>query len=435
MDFATSPRDRGLVVCARDARPIFSAKQSSLKPAAQGATQYSKKWSDSCYLFQVSVWIGGFRIVGSAEPDRRTLQRNEAHAISMIKELDTANLLNHLTTAVIVIDAELVIVAANLATEALVATSAQQLRGTHLSRLFPPHESLHAALRATLRDGNTFRERELVLVRANQELIKVDCAVSPWWQAGTKPVGAILELINNERQHRIHAEENRLLQSQISTALMQGLAHEVKNPLGGIRGAAQLLERELADIRQREYTQIIIGEADRLRNLVDRMLGPRGRRQPAPCNVHEVLEHVRQVVEIEIDPRIAIERDYDPSLPDLMADRDQLVQAYLNLLRNAAQALNGQGGRITLRTRAHRQYTIGTVLHRLVLRTDIEDDGPGVNPELADSIFFPMVSGRAEGSGLGLPIAQSLVQQQGGVIEFTSAPRCTVFTVWLPIRN
>jgi two-component system nitrogen regulation sensor histidine kinase GlnL len=251
----------------------------------------------------------------------------------------------------------------------------------------------------------------------------------------TGVMGAVLELTSTERHQRIQAEENKLLQNQISTALMRGLAHEVKNPLGGIRGAAQLLERELAEPQQREYTQIIIGEVDRLRKLVDRMLGPRGQQTLSRFNVHEVLEHVRQVVEIEAGRAVTIIRDYDPSLPDLEADSDQLIQALLNVVRNAAQAVCGRGGSVTLRTRAQRKFTIGSVMHRLVIRIDVIDDGPGVDPKLADSIFFPMVSGRAEGSGLGLPIAQSLVNRQGGLIDFTSTPGNTVFTIWLPLRN
>jgi two-component system nitrogen regulation sensor histidine kinase GlnL len=353
----------------------------------------------------------------------------------MISAPDAEMLLNHLATAVVVLDADLAVLDVNLAAEALIATSATKLRGLPIERLFPDHRELREAMRKVLRGGHSFAERELTLLRVNQETINVDCMVSAWWRSQAEPAGVVLELVSNERQQRIQAEENRLLQNQISTALMRGLAHEVKNPLGGIRGAAQLLERELPDARQREYTQIIIGEADRLRKLVDRMLGPRTRLQPVLCNIHEILEHVRQVVEIEAAPRVTIHRDYDPSLPSLLADRDLLVQAYLNLVRNALQALNGHGGNITLRTRAQRQYTIGNELHRLVLRTEIQDDGPGVTPEIADSIFFPMVSGRAEGSGLGLPIAQSLVQRQGGVIEFSSVPGNTVFTVWLPVRN
>lgn len=352
----------------------------------------------------------------------------------MFNEHDGIAVLNQLATAVIQLDAQLRVREANPAAENLVMTSIHKLRGLCLEKLFAgQHEFLDAVAQA-VRDHRSFTERDLQLTRPNLEPMRVDCIVSPR-QSGDGAHGVVLELTSTERQQRIQAEENKLIQNQISTALMQGLAHEVKNPLGGIRGAAQLLERELTDPQQREYTQIIIGEADRLRKLVDRMLGPRGVLHPTEFNVHEVLEHVRQVVEIEAGRRIAIHRDYDPSLPDLQADRDLLIQAFLNLVRNSVQALGEKGGNITLRTRAQRKFTIGSRLHRLVIRVEVCDDGPGVDPALADSIFFPMVSGRAEGSGLGLPIAQSLVNRQGGLIDYTSAPGNTVFTVWLPIRN
>lgn len=353
----------------------------------------------------------------------------------MIQAQYAESLLNQLATAVVVLDDALCVTDVNLAGEALLGTSTSKLRGAPIERLFPAHGELRESLQKALTDGRSFTERELQLLRVNQETVRVDCTISPWWRNEAGPRRLVLELGSNERQQRIQAEENRVLQNQISTALMRGLAHEVKNPLGGIRGAAQLLERELPHERQREYTQIIIGEADRLRKLVDRMLGPRTQQQPAPCNIHEILEHVRQVVEIESSNRVTVHRDYDPSLPDLVGERDLLVQAFLNLVRNAAQALNGRGGNITLRTRAQRQTTIGSELHRLVLKTEIQDDGPGVDPSIADSVFFPMVSGRADGSGLGLPIAQSLVQKHGGLIEFHSEPGNTVFTVWLPVRN
>ena len=354
----------------------------------------------------------------------------------MIKAQDAEVLLNQLATAVVVLDRSLEIRGANLAAEALIATSSAQLRGMPVERLFPAREELRPLLERVLLDGRAFAERDLTLVRSGQDPVQVECVFSAWWhEESAQPFGVVLEIVSTERQQRIQAEENRQLQNQISTALMRGLAHEVKNPLGGIRGAAQLLERELPDPRQREYTQIIIGEADRLRKLVDRMLGPRTQLQPASCNIHEILEHVRHVVEIEASSRVVIRRDYDPSLPILLADRDLLVQAYLNLVRNAVQALNGHGGTVTLRTRAERQFTIGNELHRLVLRTEIQDDGPGIPSEIAESVFLPMVSGRAEGSGLGLPIAQSLIQRHGGLIEFSSVPGTTVFTVWLPVRN
>ena len=345
------------------------------------------------------------------------------------------NLLNHLATAIIVLDTQLMLIEVNLAAEALITTSSTKLQGTSVERLFPANNGLRTAMLEVLKDGRSFTERDLVLTQVNQETINVDCTISAWSNGSNKPAGVVLVVTSNERQQRIQAEENRMLENQIRTAFMRGLAHEVKNPLGGIRGAAQLLERELPDIRQREYTQIIIGEADRLRKLVDRMLGPRTHLQPAPCNIHEILEHVRQVVKAELTVPVTIHRDYDPSLPALLADRDMLVQAFLNLVRNAVQALNSRGGKVVLRTRVQRQCTIGSELHRLVLRTDIHDDGAGVAAELVDTIFFPMVSGRAEGSGLGLPIAQSLVHRHGGLIEFSSVPGNTVFTVWLPVRS
>ncbi len=351
----------------------------------------------------------------------------------MFSERDAASLLNQLATAVVVLDGQLDVAHANGAAESLITTSIHKLRGSSLERLFVHDAEFREAVARVLDEPRTFTERAVLLSRPNQEPVRVDCSVAPWWRGGRRPTGVVLELSSTERQQRIQAEESMVLQNQLSTALMRGLAHEVKNPLGGIRGAAQLLERELADPRQHEYTQIIIGEADRLRKLVDRMLGPSGQPQRSVFSIHEVLEHVRQVLAMEADRRVVIHRDYDPSLPAVEADRDLLVQAFLNLVRNAAQAIGGYGGNITMRTRAQRKFSIGAQVHRLVIRTDIIDDGPGVAPELADSIFFPMVSGRADGTGLGLPIAQSLVQRQGGLIEYTSEPGRTVFTVWLPI--
>lgn len=353
----------------------------------------------------------------------------------MILEREAASLLNHLSTAVLVLDLDHHILTANAAAESLFATSLSKLREQSLNRVFPQNPKFVAAVEHALKDGRSFSERDVILLRPGVDAIRVECTASPWWNSGNEQVGAIIEITSTERHQRIQADENMLLQNQITTALMRGLAHEVKNPLGGIRGAAQLLERELSDRRHTEYTQIIIGEADRLRKLVDRMLGPRGEQHRCELNVHEVLEHVRQVVEIERNNRVSIQRDYDPSLPAIYADRDQLVQAFMNLVRNSVQAINGRGGTITLRTRAQRQVTIGSQMHRLVLRADVIDNGPGVDPQIADSIFLPMVSGRAEGSGLGLPIAQSLVNRQGGLIGFTSEPGNTVFTVWLPLRN
>ncbi|HJP35856.1 MAG TPA: nitrogen regulation protein NR(II), partial [Gammaproteobacteria bacterium] len=288
----------------------------------------------------------------------------------------------------------------------------------------------------TIEDRRSFTERELELTPVSMRCLVVDCTVSPWLSSAPDAAPkVIIELASVERHQRIQLEENMLLQNQATTALVRGFAHEVKNPLGGIRGAAQLLERELEDRRQAEYTQVIIGEADRLRTLVDKMLGPRAALGKLPVNIHDVLEHVRQLVEAEYGGSVEIRRDYDPSLPELNGDRDQLIQAFLNLVRNAARAIDGTGGSIVVRTRARRKFTIGESVHRLVMRVDVVDTGPGVAPDIADSIFFPMVSGYADGSGLGLPLAQSMVNRQGGLIGFKSEPGCTEFTVWLPMEG
>ena len=225
-----------------------------------------------------------------------------------------------------------------------------------------------------------------------------------------------------------------MINKNVLKALVRGLAHEVKNPLGGIRGAAQLLEKEFTTEDLKEYTQVIIGETDRLQKLVDDMLGPNRPLRKEMTNIHGVLERVRQLVSAESDDELKIVRDYDPSLPEFQADHDQLIQAILNIVRNAKQALQGKGI-ITLRTRPERQVTIGQTYHRYVLKVDIIDNGPGIDPEFIEQIFYPMVTGRAEGTGLGLSIAQTLVAQHDGLIECNSKPGETIFTILLPLVN
>jgi two-component system nitrogen regulation sensor histidine kinase GlnL len=216
--------------------------------------------------------------------------------------------------------------------------------------------------------------------------------------------------------------------------LVRGLAHEIKNPLGGLRGAAQLLDMELSDPELKEYTQIIIAESDRLQGLMDKMLGPNKPPQKSPLNIHEVLERIRTLVQAESTGNIVIHADYDPSIPDIIADKNQLIQALLNIVRNAVQAINKQG-LIMFKTRIHRQMTIGRKRYRLTLRIDIMDNGPGIEPDMMHQIFYPMITGRAEGTGLGLSIAQSLINHHNGLIECTSEPGNTVFSIYLPLEN
>ncbi len=241
----------------------------------------------------------------------------------------------------------------------------------------------------------------------------------------------LMELFDITQRHQLDRESALLAQHGVSRRMLRQLAHEIRNPLGGLRGAAQLLERELGDPSLREFTQIIIGEADRLANLMNNLLGPGHQPRKRLTNVHELLERVATIVESEW-PAQTIERDYDPSLPDLLADRNQLTQAFLNLLRNAAQATDGKG-RAVLRTRALTNQVLNKRNYKLVALLEIEDDGPGVPEDIADTLFYPLVSGRENGTGLGLPLAQDLVNRHEGFIEYESEPGRTVFRVHLPI--
>lgn len=315
--------------------------------------------------------------------------------------------------------------------EMLFELSAKRMYGLTLEEVFSNNGALVTAMRDAFETGRPFTEREIALTSHVMRTTSVDCSVTPLFDV---PQGKALlvELNPTERVLRISREENQVSQTNAIRALIRGLAHEVKNPLGGLRGAAQLLERELPDESLKEYTNIIIGEADRLRSLVDRMLGPNAVPQRVALNIHEVLEHVRQLMEADVSDSIILKKDYDPSIPDINADRDLLIQALLNIVRNATQAV-GEGGVITLRTRALRQFTIGHIRHKLVCRVDVIDNGPGIPEDAIESIFYPMVSHRPEGTGLGLSIAQTLIQQHDGIIMCESQPGHTVFSVLLPV--
>jgi two-component system nitrogen regulation sensor histidine kinase GlnL len=246
-------------------------------------------------------------------------------------------------------------------------------------------------------------------------------------------LGLVLEFQELDRRRRVDRESRIFDSARANHALLRNLAHEVKNPLGGIRGAAQLLEGELPSAEWREYTQVIISEADRLQNLVDRLLAPQKHLPRIETfNIHQVCDRVAALVAVEYPGGIELVRDYDASLPEIDGDLEQLIQAVLNLARNSAQAMQGKG-RISFRTRIARQVTIGKIRHRLALDLHVIDTGPGVPVELRESIFYPLVTGRAGGSGLGLSMAQTLVQQHGGMIEFESRSGETDFRVRLPL--
>ena len=257
----------------------------------------------------------------------------------------------------------------------------------------------------------------------------VDCRVSP---IDTGDASLLVEITDVTRRNRISRENALLIQHGAGRQMIRQLAHEIKNPLGGIRGAAQLLERQLVEAELKEYTGVVISETDRLAALVNTLLGPGGPPNKVPVNVHELLEYVVRIIEAEDSGGIRIRRDYDPGLPLIDLDRDQLIQAFLNLVRNATAALEGQGT-IVLRTRAVLNFTIGDQRHRVIASIEIEDDGPGIPTDLQDSVFYPLVTSRPDGTGLGLPAAQELISRHGGLIEFESRPGRTVFFVRIPL--
>jgi two-component system nitrogen regulation sensor histidine kinase GlnL len=328
------------------------------------------------------------------------------------------------------LDEHLRVTYANPAAETLLAHGRKHLLGTALGRVFPGNEHLIARLAQSATDDAGFSENELALELGGRTAT-VHCVASVVSMEDSR---LLLELRELDQQIRIAREAKLQEQQQANRELIRNLAHEIKNPLGGIRGAAQLLERELQDVELREFTQVIVKEADRLQALMNRLLAPHRLPQIEMITVHEVMERVRTLLIAEYPQGLTIRRDYDVSLPDLPGDKESLIQAILNVARNAAQAMAGRG-EIRFRTRIARQVTIAKTRYRLAAAIEIEDNGPGVPERLADKIFFPLVSGREGGTGLGLSLAQNYVHQHHGLIEFESAPGRTCFMILLPVRN
>ncbi len=330
------------------------------------------------------------------------------------------------------LDEALLIVALNVAAENLLGISEQRARGESLQRLVGDDPALADILYRVLESGAHYAvELRLPPTEVDEAERIVDCRVSPF---DGDEAELLVEMTDITRRAQISRENALLIQHGAGRRMIRQLAHEIKNPLGGIRGAAQLLERQLLDDELREYTDVVISETDRLAGLVDRLLGPGGPPNKQPHNVHELIEYVVRLVLAEDERSLHIHRDYDPGLPLIALDRDQMVQALLNIVRNAAIALDGHGT-IVLRTRAVTNFTIGDVRHRVIASIEIEDDGPGIPPDLRDSIFYPLVTSRDSGTGLGLPAAQELISRHGGLIEFDSRPGRTVFLVRLPLNE
>ena len=344
------------------------------------------------------------------------------------------DILDHLNTAILLIDEQLLVRYINDAAEQLLAVSGQKIIGESIQNLFTEETDSNSVIEA-INKGNTFTKRETKLLLNNRQSITVDFAATPI-ESQDLAGSMIIELQPLDRILRISKENALLATQQNSRALIRGMAHEIKNPLGGLRGAAQLLDKELPSAALKDYTHIIIEEADRLRNLVDRMLGGHSLPDMHLRNIHEILERVKSLINAETDGDIYIARDYDPSTPDLEGDKSQLIQAVLNIALNAMQALQQsqiQNPSIAFKTRVLRQFTIGNERHRLVCHIQITDNGPGIPEDLQSTLFLPMVSGRPDGTGLGLSIAQSIINFHHGLIECESRPGQTTFSIYLPL--
>ena len=340
-------------------------------------------------------------------------------------------LLDNLLTAVILLDKQLVVRYVNPAAEQLMGVSARRLLDHALEQVVDYISLDTNRLRHCLIQGQGFTDNEVTLV-VEDEPRSVEVSVIAIYDQQEQM--ALLELRKIDQQKRISQEQQQHTQQIAARDLVRGLAHEIKNPLGGLRGAAQLLEKALPDESLKEYTGIIIAQADRLRNLVDRLLGPQRPGRHQVHNVHSVLEQVRRLVEMELPPGIKIERDYDPSIPDFEMEQEQLQQAFLNIVRNAVEAMHGQGT-IKLKTRTVFQITIHGKRYRLAAEIRIIGDGPGIPESIRDTLFYPMVTGKEGGTGLGLSIAQNLIDQHKGRIECVSWPGHTEFCIYLPLRK
>ena len=331
----------------------------------------------------------------------------------------------------------------NPAAEILLGVSIKKIQSKSIEQLLQDDNSVVTSIRRVLKTNHPFTRREMSL-QLHEHSVIVDFTVQSL-QSKSLETQLLIEFNQLDRHIRISKEENLLAQNETIRALLRSMAHEVKNPLGGIRGAAQLLERELQKIPNGpdlgEYTQVIIEEADRLKNLVNRMLGPNALPNQSMVNIHSVTERVRSLLKADNMPNVSIFFDYDISIPEVKIDPEHLIQAVLNIVCNAAQALSEQDSsmmkenNIIIKTRILRHFNIANKRYKLVAKMDIIDNGPGISEEMQERIFMPLITGRAEGTGLGLSIAQSLISKNNGLIECQSKPGKTVFTILLPISD
>jgi len=342
-------------------------------------------------------------------------------------------LLQALSTAILVCESNLCVAFTNVAAHSLLEISAAHLSGTNILGLFKQPD-VEGVLKRCLntQQATTLRRIEIVSFGRQQTKL-VDCIVTPLQSDGASRL--ILEINEVNLAIRQLEADTMEIGQHANSAVIRAIAHEIKNPLGGLRGAAQLLNRQLTEHpKLKVYTDIIVRETDRLCGLVDSMSHPQKPVKLRPINIHEVLEHVSHLAQAEGADSFTIERDYDPSLPAVLADREQLIQAFMNMLRNAIEAID-ESGRITFRTRVQRQVTLEKMAHMTVAQIDIEDNGRGIPAELIDQVFYPMISSKSQGEGLGLSIVHQIINRHGGTIRCNSQPGQTVFTIYLKFAD
>ena len=363
-------------------------------------------------------------------PDRLALKLNTDN-------LNTS-LLDNLTTAIILLNKDLHVIHINPAAEALLETSDRHSHNTYIGDVLLNVKELVKSLKSVKDNGITFIARKVKLVKANTNRMTVDYSASRLIYENDTYI--MLEIQELDRSYNISRKEMLISNHETTLGLVRGLGHEIKNPIGGIRGAAQLLAEELTDNNLKDYTNVIIEEADRLVGLIDRLTGQYQKPALQQLNIHEVLERVYNLVIAETRGSIEVEKDYDPSIPEITGDIAQLIQAVLNIVRNAMQSLTEsepavKNPKIILRTRTVNHVTIGPVMHKLVAKIEIIDNGPGIKQELFENIFYPLISGRANGTGLGLSLSQNILKNHNGLIECDSHEGETCFTISLPLSN
>ena len=345
-------------------------------------------------------------------------------------EMTSEAVLSNLSTAILVISKDHNILFANQAAENLLKESATHMAGQCLIELIINGEELAEIVRQAAIYNKTFTQRKMQLLLRGKDNFTADVTVTPVLDQGQ----TVVELIPMDRYLRIDRDAAIQEHYDVTRQMVRGLAHEIKNPLGGIKGSAELLARALPDKSLEEYTDIIIEETNRLTSLLDRMLGPNTLAQKAPISIHQVLERTASLVELE-SRNLKVIRDYDPSIPELFIDPELMLQAVLNVARNAMQILETTPHpALTFTTRIDRQFTIKGLRHKVVVRVDITDNGPGIAPEIQDQLFYPMISRRPGGTGLGLTFAQSIIAQHNGMIEFESEPGDTTFSIIIPLE-